>query len=269
MKATIIKRVVYWIATALVAWEMALGAEWDLVYIPFVRDVMAHLHYPRYFAVIMGIWKIPAAIALLIPKFGRVKEWAYAGAIFLYTGAAISHLSMGDTQPAIGPLVFAALTVISWATRPESRRFLPAGVSLKVATSKGRNASYWTATLIIEFVLLSGGLADIFHAAGAVDGMAHLGYPLYFTTLLGCWKISGAIALLLPRFPRLQEWAYIGIFLDFTGAVASHAFMGDNLAHLLWPLFFSLITILSWGLRPSMAAQRAQILANGQLLITA
>ena len=50
-----------------------------------------------------------------------------------------------------------------------------------------------------------------------------LGYPMYFFAILGVWKVLGAIAILVPRFPRLKEWAYAGIFFDLTGAAASCA----------------------------------------------
>ena len=53
-----------------------------------------------------------------------------------------------------------------------------------------------------------------------------LGYPMYFFAILGFWKVLGAIAILVPRFPRLKEWAYAGIFFDLTGAAASCAAVG-------------------------------------------
>ena len=122
---------------------------------------------------------------------------------------------------------------------------------MTITTTKTRNRTYWTATSIVAFVLLSGGLADLVHRPETVEGMLHLGYPLYFVTLLGFWKVLGGIAILSPRFPRLKEWAYAGAFFDLTGAVVSHAMSGDNTAHLVWPGFFALCTLASWALRPS------------------
>ncbi len=113
----------YWITTAIVAWELALGGAWDLLRIPYVRTVMAHLGYPTYFLVILGAWKLPGAVTLLAPKLPRLKEWAYAGAFFNYTGAAASHLAVGDGPTAVaGPTIFAALLMASWALRPPARR---------------------------------------------------------------------------------------------------------------------------------------------------
>jgi uncharacterized membrane protein YphA (DoxX/SURF4 family) len=115
---------------------------------------------------------------------------------------------------------------------------------------KMKSIGYWMTTAIIAFVLLSGGAADVTHWRGAVEGMTHLGYPLYFTTILGLWKLLGGTALLAPRFPRLKEWAYAGAFFDLTGAAASHAARGDDAAHLFWPLLFAALAVASWALRP-------------------
>ena len=71
---------------------------------------------------------------------------------------------------------------------------------------------YWTTTIIIAFILLSGGVAELVRQKDTVEGMVHLGYPVYFVSILGVWKVLGAVALLAPRFPRLKEWAYAGVF---------------------------------------------------------
>jgi uncharacterized membrane protein YphA (DoxX/SURF4 family) len=117
-------------------------------------------------------------------------------------------------------------------------------------TGRGKAVLFWVATAIVAFVLLSGGVADVVGRPETVAGMVALGYPLYFVTILGVWKVLGGIAILAPRFPRLKEWAYAGAFFDLTGAVASQAAMKDDLAHLLWPGFFALCVLVSWALRP-------------------
>jgi uncharacterized membrane protein YphA (DoxX/SURF4 family) len=89
-----------------------------------VVDVLAHLGYPAYLLTILGLWKLSAGIALLAPGFPRLKEWAYAGAFFVYTGAAASGMVRGHNDPSTliwGPLIFAAITIASWALRPQSR----------------------------------------------------------------------------------------------------------------------------------------------------
>jgi len=115
--------VAYWIITGIIATELAVGAVWDIMKIPFVKEVMEHLGYPDYFLTFMGLWKAPGVIVLLIPKFPRLKEWVYAGMIFTYSGAAFSHFAMGDGVHSVDPLVFASLTLASWALRPPSRRY--------------------------------------------------------------------------------------------------------------------------------------------------
>ncbi|HVI44196.1 MAG TPA: DoxX family protein [Chitinophaga sp.] len=245
--------IAYWAITAIILTETAVGAYWDIARIPFVRNIMTELGYPLYFLVILGVWKVLAVIALLAPRFPRVKEWAYAGLFLTYSGAAISHLAMGDSSKAWGPLVFVALTIISWALRPASRKLLK-GYAIepdKEATGRKQLIAYWTATGIIEFVVLSGGMADMFQRGGTVEGMVQLGYPLYFITLLGCWKVLGGIALLLPRFQLLKEWAYAGIVFNMTGAVASHIVNGDSVTHFIAPLSFAIIAMVSWALRPA------------------
>ncbi len=120
------RSIAYWALTLIIAWEMAAGSLWDLLGIEFVRGVMLHLGYPLYFLTIIGLWKLPCAMALLAPRFPLLKEWAYAGAFFNYTGAFASHLLAGDGAGKwAGPLVFAGLTLGSRALRPADRRVAP------------------------------------------------------------------------------------------------------------------------------------------------
>ena len=113
----------YWLATAVVAGELGLGGVWDIARIPFVRDLAVHLGYPSYFLVLLGSWKVLGAVALLIPRHALLKEWAYAGAFFTYTGSIVSHLTTGYDRGEVGLLAaLTAATVLSWALRPTSRR---------------------------------------------------------------------------------------------------------------------------------------------------
>jgi uncharacterized membrane protein YphA (DoxX/SURF4 family) len=114
--------IIYWITTGLIGLETIVGAYWDLARISYVRDVFERLNYPLYFLTFIGIWKLVGAIVLLIHGWPRLKEWVYAGLVFTYTGAVFSHFSMGENGAAIAPLVLTIITMISWATRPPSRR---------------------------------------------------------------------------------------------------------------------------------------------------
>ena len=121
--------VAYWIATAISAWELAGGAVWDVQRVPHVYQmVVEDLGYPEYFLVIIGLWKALGAVALLIPRFPRLKEWAYAGGFFVYSGAVVSHLVVGDTVDVwAGPAIYGSILMASWALRPASRRDLGQG----------------------------------------------------------------------------------------------------------------------------------------------
>ena len=115
--------ITYWVTTFIIAFELAAGGVWDTLLIPYVHDlVVDHLGYPAYFLVIIGVWKIPGAVVLLIPRYPRLKEWAYAGAFFTYMGATASHVAVGDVAFALGPAIFGIITLISWALRPATRR---------------------------------------------------------------------------------------------------------------------------------------------------
>ena len=114
---------VYWLATLAVAGELGLGGIWDIARLPYVLDLVTHLGYPSYFLVLLGSWKVLGALAVLVPGRPVLKEWAYAGAIFTYTGAIISHLTTGYALGEVGLLTaLTILTALSWALRPPSRR---------------------------------------------------------------------------------------------------------------------------------------------------
>ena len=121
-------------------------------------------------------------------------------------------------------------------------------------TEKTRKIVYWTTTILVAFFIGSGGAAQIAQFAGNPHGTVPvLLYPMYFFGILGFWKVLGAIAILVPRFPRLKEWAYAGIFFDLTGAIASVAAVGSYgiyAFHILAPLILTLLTVASWALRP-------------------
>jgi DoxX-like family len=115
---------------------------------------------------------------------------------------------------------------------------------------KTRRIAYWVTTVLTAFVFLSGGVGDLIQPASLMEGMAHLGYPAYFTTILGAWKILGGLAVLAPRFPKLKEWAYAGMLFDLSGASASHASVGDPASKIATPLIILAVVMASWALRP-------------------
>jgi DoxX-like family len=83
------------------------------------------LGYPSYLMTILGVWYTLAGLALVAPRLPRLKEWAYAGLLFNYTGAAVSHLIVGDGAGGlVAPIIFTGLTIASWAMRPPARCLL-------------------------------------------------------------------------------------------------------------------------------------------------
>ena len=119
---------------------------------------------------------------------------------------------------------------------------------------KTKNVVYWIMTGLVAFFVGGGGAAQIAQYLGNPHGIVPiLAYPMYFFGILGFWKVLGAIAILVPRYPRLKEWAYAGIFFDLTGAAASCAAVGGYGAygfHVIAPLVLTGFTVASWALRP-------------------
>jgi uncharacterized membrane protein YphA (DoxX/SURF4 family) len=109
---------------------------------------------------------------------------------------------------------------------------------------------YWIATALAGLAFVMPGLGNLARAPSIAHDMAHLGYPSYFLTILGTWKILGAIVVLSPRLPRLKEWAYAGMIFDLTGAATSRAVMGDGAAMVFVPLLVAGVVLTSWRLRP-------------------
>jgi hypothetical protein len=118
-----IRTVAYWATTFVVVSELTAGAVWNLQRIEWILVQFSHLGYPHYLSYILGAWHVGGAVAIIAPGFPRLKEWAYAGAFFLWSGAVASHLLSGDGIEAwLMPLIFATFGIASWALRPADRR---------------------------------------------------------------------------------------------------------------------------------------------------
>jgi hypothetical protein len=119
-----------------------------------------------------------------------------------------------------------------------------AGVGPQLNTSK---IAFGIATVLVGMAFLGSGIANLMHAPHIAADMARLGYPAYFSTILGTWKVLGAIAI--PRLPHLKEWAYAGMIFDLTGAALSRAVSGDGFAGVVPPLLIAVLVVVSWALR--------------------
>lgn len=110
---------------------------------------------------------------------------------------------------------------------------------------------YWIITGILSFCLFTGGLFQALQLPQVIQGFKPLGYPTYFISLIGIWKMLGIIAILIPGFKLLKEWAYAGLFFTMTGAVISHIASNDIHPQIIAPFIFSILIVLSWYLRPA------------------
>jgi len=116
---------------------------------------------------------------------------------------------------------------------------------------KRKLIAYWIITVILSFCIFSGGLAQAMQVKGVIQGFKPLGYPTYFISLIGVWKVLGIIAILIPNFKLLKEWAYAGIFFVMSGAVISHIASNDVSIQIIAPVVLAIFTVLSWYLRPA------------------
>ncbi|GAA4211307.1 DoxX family protein [Pedobacter jeongneungensis] len=111
---------------------------------------------------------------------------------------------------------------------------------------------YWIATIWLSLGMLSTGIVQLLKTKDEVALFTQLGYPVYFLTLLGIWKILGVIAILIPKFTLLKEWAYAGFFFAMSGAVFSHISVADHsFSAYFGPMLLLVLTILSWYFRPA------------------
>ena len=124
--------------------------------------------------------------------------------------------------------------------------------------TKRNKSIYWISTLWLALGMFSTGLVQLLRvqSEGALSppgvyGIVHLGYPVYFLTLLGVWKLAGVVAVLIPKYPVLKEWAYAGFFFTMTGAIYSHLATGDPMSSLIPSLLLLVLTLVSWYFRPA------------------
>jgi len=99
--------------------------------------------------------------------------------------------------------------------------------------------------------MLSTGTVQLLKLQADIDLMTRLGYPIYLLTILGIWKILGVVAVLIPKFPVLKEWAYAGFFFAMSGAVSSHIASGNSVNEIFGPSLLLILTVVSWYFRPA------------------
>lgn len=116
--------------------------------------------------------------------------------------------------------------------------------------TKRNKIIYWVATLWLSLGMTATGIVQLIQMPEEAKKMEGLGYPLYFLTIIGIWKLLGVVAVLIPKFPLLKEWAYGGFFFLMTGAVFSHLAVKDSAAEYFGPILLLVLTVVSWYFRP-------------------
>jgi len=117
---------------------------------------------------------------------------------------------------------------------------------------------YWSVTIFFALAMLADGIAGVLRVEGGKEALAHLGYPEYNLTIFGIAKILGSIAILQPKFRTIKEWAYAGFTINFIGAFASHAFVGDGIGTLVPPIITLVIMFISYFLWKKIEATNLQ-----------
>lgn len=117
--------------------------------------------------------------------------------------------------------------------------------------TKRNNIIYWISTLWLALGMVSTGIVQLIAMPKEITNFESLGYPLYLMTILGVWKLLGTIAVLIPKFPLLKEWAYAGFFFAMSGAAISHLVCGHDIQQLFGPVLLLVLTFISWYFRPS------------------
>ncbi|MEQ8688995.1 MAG: DoxX family protein [Imperialibacter sp.] len=117
--------------------------------------------------------------------------------------------------------------------------------------TKTQKITYWIATVWLALGMTSTGIVQLIKMQEEVEKMAQLGYPSYILTILGPLKLLGVVAVLVPKFPLLKEWAYAGFFFNMVGAIFSHVAADSDPMELFGPTLLLVLTVVSWYFRPS------------------
>ncbi len=211
-------------------------------------------------ALILGIYTRVASVALVPVLLGAfIVHWPngwYFGAphggweyIAVLLGNVLALAILGDGRFAVATIVEKRIL------RARSVKDTPPHGSAGTVRSGAEHSQawmflYWALTLYVAATSLWAGVINVLHAPPLFDELLRLGYPAHFATLLGVWKVLGALALLAPGYALLKEWAYAGLFFDFSGALVAYAAAGDGAASYIGPLTSLAALITSWWLRP-------------------
>lgn len=117
--------------------------------------------------------------------------------------------------------------------------------------TKRNKIIYWIVTIWLALGMLSTGIVQLLQVKEEVALFTRLGYPAYLLSILAIWKFLGVVAVLIPKYPLLKEWAYAGFFFVMSGAVFSHLAVGDEAMEYFGPVLLLVLTVVSWYFRPA------------------
>jgi uncharacterized membrane protein YphA (DoxX/SURF4 family) len=118
--------------------------------------------------------------------------------------------------------------------------------------TKKQAITYWIATSWLALGMVSTGIVQLLRMKEEVEKTSlHLGYPTYFLTIIAIWKLAGVLAILIPKYPLLKEWAYAGFFFVMSGAIFSHIACSDAAIEFFGPSLLIVLTLVSWYYRPT------------------
>ena len=127
-----------------------------------------------------------------------------------------------------------------------------------------RKIVYWGATGLVAIVALLGGFSYVTNSPEAIENFRHVGYPQQLRALLGIAKLSGAIVLLVPRLPKLKEWAYAGFTFTWIAATVAHYLAADGKS--LLPVALLGLLAVSYVMRPANRSENARSI-NGHTIV--
>ena len=105
---------------------------------------------------------------------------------------------------------------------------------------------YWIFTGMLAALMLSSSIPEILSTADSIKFMTQLGYPKYLNPFLGVAKLLGSVAILVPGFPKIKEWAYAGLAFDLIGATYSLIAIGTPASQWVFMLVFILLLVVSY-----------------------
>ena len=117
--------------------------------------------------------------------------------------------------------------------------------------TKRNKIIYWIATVWLSLGMVATGLVQLIKDETEVARITELGYGEYILTILGIWKFLGVVAILVPKFPLIKEWAYAGFFFAMSGAIFSHIADKSEASAFFGPSLLLVLTVVSWYFRPA------------------